>query len=131
MGSQGYEAPIGTFLDSGGNPQNWIGGPNIHFPLVIRILSGSTSLGFVLNLLFAFIIGYVLAKARNTLTKFDTRLKSTSIFSAIVFFQSFTLLFIEPSAWTHSIFFLSVVIVIMKILYLSSKPLHNLFFFKN
>ena len=56
---------MGTFLDSGGNPQNWIGGPNIHFPLVIRILSGGPFLGFVLNFLFAFIIGFFLAKARN------------------------------------------------------------------
>ena len=131
LGSQGYEAPMGTFLDSGGNPQNWIGGPNIHFPLVIRILSGGPFLGFVLNFLFAFIIGYFLAKARNILTQIDKGIKSTSIFSSIVFFQSFPLLFIEPSAWTHSIFFLSLITITIRLLNLSYKPLHNLFFFKN
>jgi len=131
IGSQGYEAPMGTFLDSGGNPENWIGGPNIHFPLVIRILSGGPFLGFILNFFFAFMIGYFLAKSRNILTRIDRGIKSNSIFSSIVFFQCFPLLFIEPSAWTHSIFFLSLVIIIIRLLNLFYKPLHNLFFFKN
>ena len=131
LGSQGYEAPIGTFLDSGGNPQNWIGGPNIHFPLLIRILSGGPYLGFVFNFFFAFIVGYFLAKARNIIIQIDRGFKSTSIFSSIAFFQSFPLLFIEPSAWTHSIFFLSVIIIIIILLDIFSKPIHNLFFFKN
>ena len=129
LGSQGYQAPIGTFMDSGFNPENWIGGPNIHFPLVIRIISVDAQLGFILNFIFAFFIGSILSKARNNIINATKKINSINLFSSIVFFQLFPLLFIEPSAWSHGMFFLTLIILIIIVISNISKSFAKKFFY--
>ena len=132
LGSQGYSAPIGTFLVSGLNPENWVGGPNIHFPLVIRILSGNSLLGFFLNFMFAFFLGFILSKARNNIINVSKKINSVNLLSSIVFFQSFpALLFVEPSAWAHSMFFLTLIILIIIVTSNISKSFVKIFFYSN
>ena len=129
LGSEGYQAPIGTFIASGGNPENWIGGPNIHFPLVIRIISGGSISGFILNFIFAFFIGFLLSKARNNIINASKKINSVNLFSSIVFFQQFPLLFIEPSAWSHGMFFLILIISMIIVIRNISKSFEKNFFY--
>ena len=131
IGTQAYDAPIGTFLDSGGDPIGWIGGPNIHFPLVIRILLGDGLLSVIFNFLFAFLIGRQLAISRNNVLFLNGRSNNLKIFSSIVLFQSFPLLFIEPSGWSHSMFFLFLIISLIVIFNNFSKSLARIFFYSN
>ena len=114
---------------SGLNPENWAGGPNIHFPLVIRILSGNSLLGFFLNFMFAFFLGFILSKARNNIINVSKKINSVNLFSSIVFFQAFPLLFIEPSAWAHTMFFLTLIILIIIVMSNLSKAFVKNFFY--
>ena len=105
LGAQGYENPMGTFIAAGyENSRNFIGGPNVHLPIVLYVIFGSSTISFLLIFLTGYLVDYILSISRFVILKSESIFSYKYILSVIFFFEISTLI-IEPSAWSHEIFF--------------------------
>ena len=116
LGAQGYENPMGTFIAAGyENSRNFIGGPNVHLPIVLYVIFGSSTISFLLIFLTGYLVGYILSICRFIILKSESVFSYKYIFSVIFFFEISTLI-IEPSAWSHEIFFAFFASILINIL---------------
>lgn len=108
FGFESYSVPIGTFLLSmikGSEPALTIGGPNTHFPVTSLILFGKFS--FLIDFSFGFLFGCVLRAIQKSFVDRDFGISAKRFFWVGIFVFAPGLL-VEPAAWSHSLFFVTV-----------------------
>ena len=114
IGLKAYDMPMGSWLVSGGNNLAQIGGPNVHLPIVMYILSSGGAIG-IFSVFFAGLICSVpLLYSRNKIVELINGSRPRPVFWPIFFFFNFILLLTEPSAFGHSLFFSSVTFFTLK-----------------
>ena len=105
IGSQAYEMPMGTFLISMGSRLDVLGGPNTHLPVTLYVIASQGVIGYISIFIFAMICAFTLLRSRNKIIKRIACLDNRPIFWSFFTFSSFPLLVVEPSAFSHSLFF--------------------------
>ena len=106
IGSQAYEMPMGTFLISMTSTKiDVIGGPNTHLPVALYIIAGQGIIGYMSIFVVALLSSLVLLRSRNKIMKRIACIDNRPIFWSFFVFSSFPILVVEPSAFSHSLFF--------------------------
>ena len=105
IGSQAYEMPMGTFLISMGSNLKDIGGPNTHLPVTLFVIANQGIIGYISIFMAALLCAFALLRSRNKILKRIACLDNRPIFWSFFTFSSFPLLVVEPSAFSHSLFF--------------------------
>ena len=105
IGSQAYEMPMGTFLISMGSNLKDIGGPNTHLPVTLFVIANQGIIGYISIFMAALLCAFALLRSRNKILKRIACLDNRPIFWSFFAFTSFPLLVVEPSAFSHLLFF--------------------------
>lgn len=105
IGSQAYEMPMGTFLISMGSNLKDIGGPNTHLPVTLYVIANQGIFGYISIFVVAMLCAFALLRSRNRILRRIACLDNRPIFWSFFAFTSFPLLVVEPSAFSHLLFF--------------------------
>ena len=115
IGLKAYDMPMGSWLVSGGSNLGQIGGPNVHLPMVIYVLSFGGTIGIFSVFFAGLVCSVVLLYSRNKIVGLINGSCPRPVFWPIFFFFNFILLLTEPSAFGHSLFFSSVTFFTLKL----------------
>jgi hypothetical protein len=115
IGLQAYTMPMGTFLASNyGQIPNFIGGSNVHFPLTMFFLGGSYFLGLISVFICTFIFAAFFRHSKYRLLFFLDSNQPLDLFS-LFFYTSIPILLVEPSVWSHRLFFFVISLALIKL----------------
>lgn len=123
LGFQAYDLPMGTFLISGGSTEV-VGGPNVHLPVVLYVIFGGGIVGYLSLLVSGFFIGAILRGVKINLIH-HFYIKPIPVFWNLFFYINFIILLIEPSAFGHNLFFITLVYCFLALFRISSPYFAN------